>query len=192
MNNKNNNGFLRNAFLYIIVIIAVVTGVQYFAGGSQSPSQQLSYTQLVKKIEDGKVKSITYQPDGSIIEVKGSYKKAEKVDTDLSLPFLGSASSETRSFTSTVLQNETTMQKLQSASEAADVNVKMIRESSSGAWISYLFSYLPLIGIAIFFPFPHSFWVLSFCVPLWAGFSADPQRIFSYPVPPDERHQPSP
>ena len=32
MNNKNNNGFLRNAFLYIIVIIAVVTGVQYFAG----------------------------------------------------------------------------------------------------------------------------------------------------------------
>ena len=112
MNNKNNNGFLRNAFLYIIVIIAVVTGVQYFAGGSQSPSQQLSYTQLVKKIEDGKVKSITYQPDGSIIEVKGSYKKAEKVDTDLSLPFLGSASSETRSFTSTVLQNETTMQKL--------------------------------------------------------------------------------
>ena len=153
MNNKNNNGFLRNAFLYIIVIIAVVTGVQYFAGGSQSPSQQLSYTQLVKKIEDGKVKSITYQPDGSIIEVKGSYKKAEKVDTDLSLPFLGSASSETRSFTSTVLQNETTMQKLQSASEAADVNVKMIRESSSGAWISYLFSYLPLIGIAIFFLF---------------------------------------
>ena len=82
MNNKNNNGFLRNAFLYIIVIIAVVTGVQYFAGGSQSPSQQLSYTQLVKKIEDGKVKSITYQPDGSILEVKGSYKKAEKVDTD--------------------------------------------------------------------------------------------------------------
>ena len=153
MNNKNNNGFLRNAFLYIIVIIAVVTGVQYFAGGSQSPSQQLSYTQLVKKIEDGKVKSITYQPDGSIIEVKGNYKKAEKVDTDLSLPFLGSASSETRSFTSTVLQNETTMQQLQSVSEAADVNVKMIRESSSGAWISYLFSYLPLIGIAIFFLF---------------------------------------
>ena len=52
-----------------------------------------------------------------------------------------------------MLQNETTMQALQSASEAADVNVKMIRESSSGAWISYLFSYLPLIGIAIFFLF---------------------------------------
>lgn len=79
MNNKNNNGFLRNAFLYIIVIIAVVTGVQYFAGGSQSPSQQLSYTQLVKKIEDGKVKSITYQPDGSIIEVKGSYKRLKRL-----------------------------------------------------------------------------------------------------------------
>ena len=41
-------------------------------------------------------------------------------------------------------------------------------------------------------PFPHSFWVPSFCVLLWAGFSADPQRIFSFPVPPDERRQPSP
>ncbi len=79
MNNKNNNGFLRNAFLYIIMIIAVVTAVQYFAGGSQSPSQQLSYTQLVKKIEDGKVKSITYQPDGSIIEVKGATKRLKRL-----------------------------------------------------------------------------------------------------------------
>lgn len=50
MNNKNNNGFLRNAFLYILVIIAIVTGVQYFAGGSQSPSQSLSYTQLVQEL----------------------------------------------------------------------------------------------------------------------------------------------
>ena len=112
-----------------------------------------SYTQLIKKIEDGKVKSITYQPNGSIIEVKGDYKKAEKVDNDLSLPFLGGASSETQSFTSTVLHNETIIQALQSASEKANVNIKMIRESSSGTWISYLFSYLPLIGIAIFFIF---------------------------------------
>ena len=153
MNNKNNNSFLRNAFLYIVMIIAVVTAVQYFVGGSQSPSQQLSYTQLIKKIEDGKVKSITYQPNGSIIEVKGDYKKAEKVDNDLSLPFLGGASSETQRFTSTVLHNETIIQALQSASEKANVNIKMIRESSSGTWISYLFSYLPLIGIAIFFIF---------------------------------------
>ena len=153
MNIKNNNSFLRNAFLYIVMIIAVVTAVQYFVGESQSPSQQLSYTQLIKKIEDGKVKSITYQPNGSIIEVKGDYKKAEKVDNDLSLPFLGGASSETQRFTSTVLHNETIIQALQSASEKANVNIKMIRESSSGTWISYLFSYLPLIGIAIFFIF---------------------------------------
>lgn len=54
---------------------------------AKSPSQQLSYTQLVKKIEDGKVKSITYQPDGSTLKLKVATKKAEKVDTDLSLPF---------------------------------------------------------------------------------------------------------
>lgn len=153
MNNNRNNGFLRNAFVYILVIIALVTGVQYFVGGTGSQSQQLSYTQLLEKIEGGKVKDITYQPSGSIIEVRGHYKKAEKVTSDTSLPFLSGVSSDTTTFNATVLQNETTMQALQNASETANVNVDMERESSSGAWVSYLFSYLPLIGIAIFFIF---------------------------------------
>lgn len=153
MNNNRNNGFLRNAFVYILVILALVTGVQYFVGGTGSQSQQLSYTQLLEKIEGGKVKDITYQPSGSIIEVRGHYKKAEKVTSDTSLPFLSGVSSDTTTFNATVLQNETTMQALQNASETANVNVDMERESSSGAWVSYLFSYLPLIGIAIFFIF---------------------------------------
>ena len=153
MNNNRNNGFLRNAFVYILVIIAIVTGVQYFVGGTGSQSQQLSYTQLIKNIEDGKVKDITYQPSGSIVEVRGNYKKAEKTSTDTSLPFLSGASSETSTFNATVLQNETTMSTLQQASEKANVNVDMVRESSSGTWLSYLFSYLPLVAIAIFFIF---------------------------------------
>lgn len=153
MNNNRNNGFLRNAFVYILVIIAIVTGVQYFIGGTGSQSQQLSYTQLIKNIEDGKVKDITYQPSGSIVEVRGNYKKAEKTSTDTSLPFLSGASSETSTFNATVLQNETTMSTLQQASEKANVNVDMVRESSSGTWLSYLFSYLPLVAIAIFFIF---------------------------------------
>ena len=89
MNNKNNNSFLRNAFpLHRKWFIAVVTAVQYFVGESQSPS---STTYLIpswlRKIEDGKVKSITYQPIGSIIEAKETPKRLERLDNDLSLPF---------------------------------------------------------------------------------------------------------
>lgn len=30
MNNRKNNGFVRNPFLYLLIIVAAVTGFQYF------------------------------------------------------------------------------------------------------------------------------------------------------------------
>lgn len=79
MKNNKNNGFVKNSFIYILLIIAVITGFQYYLRGTSTQSQQISYTKLVKEIKAGDVKSITYQPSGSIIEVKGKYQKAKKV-----------------------------------------------------------------------------------------------------------------
>ena len=79
MNNKNNNSFLRNAFLYIVMIIAVVTAVQYFVGESQSPSQQLSYTQLIKKIEDGKVNQLPINLMVVSLKLKETTKRLKRL-----------------------------------------------------------------------------------------------------------------
>ncbi len=80
MKNKQNNGFIKNPFLYILIIVVVITGFQYFsAGSSVGRSQQINYTELVKEIRNGNVKDISYQPNGSVIEVAGTYKKEKKV-----------------------------------------------------------------------------------------------------------------
>ena len=48
MKNKQNNGLVKNPLLYILVVIALVTGFQYLmAGNSVNRSQQINYTELV-------------------------------------------------------------------------------------------------------------------------------------------------
>ena len=67
MKNNKNNGFVRNPFLYLLIIVAAVTGFQYFfAGNSIGQSQQINYTELVKELKSDNVKEISYQPNGSV------------------------------------------------------------------------------------------------------------------------------
>ena len=76
MKNNRNNGFVRNSLVYIILILAIVTGFQYFFRGTGSQSEKISYTTLVKRVKSGDIKSITYQPSGSIVQVTGDYTKS--------------------------------------------------------------------------------------------------------------------
>lgn len=78
MKNNKNNGFVKNSFIYILLIVVVITGFQYYLKGTSTQSQQISYSKLIKQVKAGDVKSITYQPSGSIIQVKGEYDKPKK------------------------------------------------------------------------------------------------------------------
>ena len=89
MNNRKNNGFVRNPFLYLLIIVAAVTGFQYFfAGNGVGQSQQINYTELVKEIKNDNVKTISYQPNGSVIEIAGTYNKAKESKEDTGIQFL--------------------------------------------------------------------------------------------------------
>ena len=49
---KQNNGFIKNPFLYLLMIFLLVTGFQYFfAGRVAGHSQQIKYSELVKYID---------------------------------------------------------------------------------------------------------------------------------------------
>ncbi len=59
----------------VIIYLFLVTGFQYFYSGNNSGgSQQINYTELVQEITDGNVKELTYQPNGSVIEVSSVYQ----------------------------------------------------------------------------------------------------------------------
>ena len=152
MKNNKNNGFVRNSFIYILLIIAGITAFQYYLKGTSTQSQQINYSTLIKQIKAGDIKSITYQPSGSVIEVSGEYTKAQTTKTSSSLPFLeGSTTSTVTEFTSIVLSSDSSIKAITSAAEDADVEVTVKQESSSGTWISYIITYIPFIVLIVFF-----------------------------------------
>lgn len=61
MNNKNkNSGFIKNSFLWVIMVIVAVVGFQYFVKGVGTETvDKISYTTLVKKLEAGDIKELS-------------------------------------------------------------------------------------------------------------------------------------
>ncbi|OZV88238.1 cell division protein FtsH, partial [Streptococcus agalactiae] len=131
--------------------VIVITGFQYYLKGTSSQSQQISYSKLIKHIKSGDVKTLTYQPSGSIIEVRGKYDKPQKVQTDPGLTFFGSNNTATvEEFTSLVLPSDSTLKEITSAASKEGTEIIVKQESSSGTWISLLMSFLPIIIFAAF------------------------------------------
>lgn len=151
MNNKNNNGFVKNSLLYIVIIVTLVTAFQYYFSGNNSQTQRISYTSLVKQLKKGDVKTVTYQPSGTVLEVTGEYKKAKKSESSTDLAFLGNSNKEVKNFTSIILYSDSALDTIQKAADESGVNIKVKQESSSGTWLSIIMNFLPLVIIIIFF-----------------------------------------
>ena len=152
MNNRNNNGFVRNPFLYLLIIVAAVTGFQYFfAGNGAGQSQQINYTELVKEIKNNNVKNISYQPNGSVIEVAGTYNKAKESKEDTGIQFFTPRAQKVSRFSSVILPSDITVNELQklAADHKAEITIK--HESSSGMWITILTSIVPFVIVMFFF-----------------------------------------
>ncbi|MGT2933604.1 ATP-dependent zinc metalloprotease FtsH [Streptococcus catagoni] len=151
MKNKKNNGFVKNSFIYILLIVVVITGFQYYLKGTSTQNQQISYTTLIKQIKAGDVKTLTYQPSGSVVEVRGKYEKPKKVSSEPGLTFFGSGTSTTvTGFTSLALPSDSNLKEVTDAANKNGTEIHVKQESSSGTWISFLMSFLPIIIFAAF------------------------------------------
>ena len=152
MRNNKNNGFVRNPFLYLLIIVAAVTGFQYFfAGNSIGQSQQINYTELVKELKSDNVKEISYQPNGSVIEISGTYNKAKTSKDDTGVQFFTPSPSKVTRFTSVILPSDLTVQELQNLASEHKADITIKRESSSGMWITILTSIVPFVIVMFFF-----------------------------------------
>ena len=152
MKNNKNNGFVRNPFLYLLIIVAAVTGFQYFfAGNSIGQSQQINYTELVKEIKADNVKDISYQPNGSVIEIAGTYNKAKTTKDDTGIQFFTPSPSKVTRFTSVILPSDLTVNELQKLASEHKAEITIKRESSSRMWITILTSIVPFVIVMFFF-----------------------------------------
>ena len=150
---KQNNGFIKNPFLYLLMIFLLVTGFQYFfAGRSAGHSQQIKYSELVQEITNDNVKEMTYQPSGSVLEVYGVYKTAKTEKQETGIQFFTPSATKVEKFTSIVLPSDTTVADLQKLASEHQTQIEVKHESSSGMWINILVSVVPF-AILFFFLF---------------------------------------
>ena len=150
---KQNNGFIKNPFIYLLMIFLLVTGFQYFfAGRSAGHSQQIKYSELVQEITNDNVKEMTYQPSGSVIEVYGVYKTAKTEKQETGIQFFTPSATKVEKFTSIVLPSDTTVADLQKLASEHQTQIEVKHESSSGMWINILVSVVPF-AILFFFLF---------------------------------------
>ena len=150
---KQNNGFIKNPFLYLLMIFLLVTGFQYFfAGRSAGHSQQIKYSELVQEITNDNVKEMTYQPSGSVIEVYGVYKTAKTEKQETGIQFFTPSATKVEKFTSIILPSDTTVTDLQKLASEHQTEIEVKHESSSGMWINILVSVVPF-AILFFFLF---------------------------------------
>ena len=150
---KQNNGFIKNPFLYLLMIFLLVTGFQYFfAGRTAGTSQQIKYSELVQEITNDNVKEMTYQPSGSVIEVSGVYNTPKTEKTETGIQFFTPPAKKVEKFTSIVLPSDTAIADLQKLASEHNTSMEVKHESSSGMWINILVSVVPF-AILFFFLF---------------------------------------
>lgn len=150
---KQNNGLVRNPFLYLLIIFFLVTGFQYFySGNTAGRSEEINYTELVKEITADNVKELTYQPNGSIIEVSGVYKNPKTSKEETGIQFFTPTATTVERFSSTILPSDSTVSELQKLASEHQAEVTVKHESSSGMWINILVSVVPF-AILFFFLF---------------------------------------
>ncbi|MBF0818085.1 ATP-dependent zinc metalloprotease FtsH [Streptococcus acidominimus] len=154
MNNQNNKGFIRNPFLLILIIATLVTAYQFFKAGSQVSTHEISYSQVVTELKDGNVTDVTYQPNGSVVEISGTYKNPKvaesKVAESIKL-FQISDKTSYQKFTSTMLPADAAIEDLQTLAKEHDVKVTVKPESSNSLWLTIFINIFPLILFGIFF-----------------------------------------
>lgn len=150
MKNRRNR-LLSNGLFYIIVFVILLAGINWAVGGSGSngSTENIRYSQLVKDLKAGKVKSINVQPSNGVYTVTGSYKKAQKSknqnNTGFGLIPSSQSSSEVTRFSTTMLQNDSMVKTVSDLAQKSGASISGQGESQSGTWISTIVMLVPTL-----------------------------------------------
>nr|WP_083378573.1 ATP-dependent zinc metalloprotease FtsH [Enterococcus timonensis] len=147
---KNKNGGMKNGLYYVLLLLLLALAAYFFLGNTGEQSPDIEYSTFTQQLEDGKISEVTMQPSNGVLTITGEYEEEQEIENTGGLPLWGSSSVATKSFTTIILANDSSIAKIQELSANSDTEVKIKEESTSGVWLSLLFSFLPII-IMVFF-----------------------------------------
>ncbi|HAP9345766.1 TPA: ATP-dependent zinc metalloprotease FtsH [Enterococcus faecium] len=149
--NKKNNGMMKNALYYVLVILAMVMVVYFIFGNNGQRSSDIEYSKFTEQLQAGKIKEFEVQPANGVYKITGEYKEQQTVANSGGLAILGSTDTTTTHFTTIILPNDTTLSQVTELAKENKVATTVKEESSSGIWVSLLLSFLPIVIIIFFF-----------------------------------------
>ncbi|WEV41128.1 ATP-dependent zinc metalloprotease FtsH [Lactobacillus sp. ESL0681] len=147
---NNRNRLFSNGLFYIVVFLLLLGGINWALGGSDKSggSENISYSEFVKDLRQGKVKNFNVQPANGVYTVSGSYKNAQetKGQTKNSFDFLnGNSGSQVKRFSTTMLQNDSSVANVQDLAQKSNTKMTTQGESQSGSWLSTIVMLVPTI-----------------------------------------------
>ena len=64
--NKKNNGMMKNALYYVLVILAMVMVVYFIFGNNGQRSSDIEYSKFTEQLQAGKIKEFEVQPANGV------------------------------------------------------------------------------------------------------------------------------
>jgi len=151
MNNRRN-GLFRNSLFYILIFLSLMGIIYFFFGDkSSSQTQDIRYSEFVKQLDKDNVKNVSIQPSGGVYKVTGQYRQAQKVSSKNALGIASSSSSKTTSFSTTMLENNSTVEQVSKLANQHSFKLTDKAEESSGIWVTLLMYVAPLILFVFLF-----------------------------------------
>ncbi|MEI5994516.1 ATP-dependent zinc metalloprotease FtsH [Candidatus Enterococcus mansonii] len=142
--NKKNSG-MKNGLYYVLLILAMVMVVYFIFGNNNPQSPDIEYSTFNTQLEEGKVKELTIQPTNGVFKITGQYKEKQEIKNTGGLSLWGSTEVSTKAFTTVVLPSDITLSGIQEMAQKNNVKLTVKEQSTSGAWLSILFSFLPIV-----------------------------------------------
>ncbi|MCI5775143.1 MAG: ATP-dependent zinc metalloprotease FtsH [Aerococcus sp.] len=145
---KRPNSFLKSGLLWVLVFFALLAIVNMFTGTNSGSQRELTQSEFVQQLRDGKVKEFEMQPKAGTFEVTGTYKATDNKEQDNQegvTIFDNRTSDRPDGFIVDVLPNDGTINQITEAADATGTHVKALEESQAGVWVSLLFSALPIL-----------------------------------------------
>lgn len=145
---KNNGGFFRSSFLYVIIFLAVIAGIYSLVGGSSGGTKTLSSSDFVKQLSDKEIDSFTIQPGNDVYTVTGTYKNSQKSSsTGQGLNSLLANQTSTTKFSTSVLENDSSLKQITDLAKKTNTDMTTKPAPSSGFWLNLIISIVPLLLI---------------------------------------------
>jgi len=141
-------GFFKSGLFYVIVFLAVI-GIAYWATDdtSDAMTENVSTSEFVNYLQNDRVESIAFQPNGSVYEVRGTFREGQEVENQQSedVSIFGDSNQDVTNFTTIILPNDVVVEEIYSLARENNVDIQAQEEPTTGVWTSLLFSFLPLL-----------------------------------------------